>query len=58
MLTKDKELIDHLPETSSIGGSVERVVLLQKIGSAQREIENDEGVDWEDIKKEMDLWLK
>ena len=60
MLTKDKvkELIDHMPETFSVDDLVERVLLLQKIELGQKEIENGEGIDWEDLKKEMDLWLK
>ncbi|MGF7040929.1 hypothetical protein [Mucilaginibacter lappiensis] len=60
MLTKDKvkELIDHMPETFSVDDLVERVFLLEKIESAQKEIENGEGIDWEDLKKEMDSWLK
>ncbi|CAN5257502.1 hypothetical protein BH09BAC6_BH09BAC6_06420 [soil metagenome] len=60
MLTKDKvkELIDHMPETFSVDDLVERVLLLQKIESAQAEIANGEGIDWEDLKNEMDLWLQ
>ncbi len=60
MLTKDsvKELIEHMPETFSVDDLVERVLLLQKIELAQKEIENGEGLDWEDVKKEMNEWLK
>ena len=60
MLTKDKvkELIDHMPETFSVDDLVERIILLQKIEAAEKEIENGEGIDWEDMKKEMDQWLK
>jgi hypothetical protein len=58
MLTKDKvkELIEQMPETFSVDDLVERVLLLQKIEAAQKEIENGEGMDWEEVKKEMDLW--
>jgi len=58
MLTKDKvkELIEQMPDTFSVDDLVERVLLLQKIEAAQREIENGEGADWEDVKKEMDRW--
>jgi hypothetical protein len=35
---------------------VERVLILEKIEKAQKEIENGEGMDWEDFKKEMDKW--
>jgi hypothetical protein len=58
MLTKDKvkELVEQMPETFSVDDLVERVLLLQKIEAAQKEIENGEGLDWEDVKKEMDRW--
>jgi hypothetical protein len=60
MLTKNKvkELIDHMPETFSVDDLVDKVILLQKIEAGEKEIENEEGIDWEDMKKEMDLWLK
>ncbi|MFI5159003.1 MAG: hypothetical protein ACHQF4_09055 [Sphingobacteriales bacterium] len=60
MLTKEKmhELIDHMPEEFSLGDLNDRVELMQKIEKAQKEIENGEGTDWEDFKKEMDSWLK
>jgi hypothetical protein len=60
MLTKNKvkELIDHMPETFSVDDLVDKVILLQKIEAGEKEIENGEGIDWEDVKKEMDLWLK
>lgn len=56
MLTKDKviELVEHMPDTFSVDDLVERVLLLQKIEQAQKEIEAGEGLDWEDVKKEMD----
>ena len=58
MLTKDKvkELVEQMPETFSVDDLVERVLLLQKIEAAQKEIENGEGLDWENVKKEMDRW--
>jgi hypothetical protein len=60
MLTKDKvkELIDHMPETFSVDDLVDKVILLQKIENGEKEIEDGEGIDWDDMKKEMDLWLK
>ena len=60
MSTKDKvrELVDRMPEPFSIDDLVKRVLLLKKIETGQKEIENGEGIDWEDIKKEMDSWLK
>lgn len=60
MLTKDKvkELIDHMPDTFSVDDVVEKIILLQKVEEGERQIGNGEGIDWEDMKKEMDLWLK
>jgi len=58
MLTKDKvaALVEHMPATFSVDDLVERVLLLQKVERAQKEIENGEGMDWEDFKKEMEQW--
>lgn len=60
MITKDKviELVEHMPDTFTVDDLVERVLILEKIGQAQKEIENGDGMDWEDFKKEMDQWLK
>jgi signal recognition particle GTPase len=58
MITKDKliELVEYMPDTFSVDDSVERVLILEKIEKAQKEIEKGEGMDWEDFKKEMDKW--
>jgi hypothetical protein len=58
MLTKAKVavLIGLMPDTFSVDHLVERVLLLQKIEQAQKEIENGGGMDWEDFKKEMERW--
>ena len=58
MITNDKviELVEHMPDTFSVDDLVERVLILEKIEKAQKEIENGEGMYWEDFKKEMDKW--
>jgi hypothetical protein len=58
MLTKDKvkELIDHMPESFSADDLIGKIILLQKIEEAEAEIDRGEGIDWEDLKKEMDTW--
>ena len=53
---KVKELVEHMPDIFSVDDLVERVLILEKIEKAQQEIENGEGMDWEDFKKEMDQW--
>ncbi|HWZ04382.1 MAG TPA: hypothetical protein VNX40_12280 [Mucilaginibacter sp.] len=60
MVTKEKvkELVDRMPEPFSIDDLVDRVLLLKKIEKGRAEIANGEGIDWEDLKKEMDSWLK
>ncbi|WP_426669287.1 hypothetical protein ACPPVU_24085 [Mucilaginibacter sp. McL0603] len=45
-----------MPDTFSVDDLVDRVLILEKIEKAQKEIENGEGMDWEDFKKEMDKW--
>jgi len=58
MLTKTKvlELVDHMPDEFSADDLFAKVILMQKIEIAQKEIENGEGIDWEDLKKEMESW--
>jgi len=58
MVTKDKviKLLERMPDTFSIDDLVERVLILEKIQKAQKEIENGKGMDWVDFKKEMDKW--
>ena len=58
MLTKEsvKELVDHMPDTFSIDDLVERIIVLQKIENGQKEIADGQGIDWEDLKREMDSW--
>jgi hypothetical protein len=58
MLTKDKihQLIDQMPDGFSTEDLIGKIILLQKIEIAQKEIADGEGIDWEDLKKEMDSW--
>lgn len=60
MLTKEKvqNLVNHMPDTFSVDDLVEKVILLQKIEQAQQQIKNGEVYDWEEVKKEMNLWLE
>lgn len=58
MLSKNTvaALVEHMPDTFTVDDLVERVLLLQKIERAQKEIEDGEGMNWEDFKKEMEQW--
>lgn len=60
MLTKEKvqNLVNHMPDTFSVDDLVEKVILLQKIEQAQQQVKNGEVYDWEEVKKEMNLWLE
>ncbi len=58
MLTKDKiqELINHMPETFSADDLIGKIILMQRIEESEAEIDRGEGIDWEELKKEMDTW--
>ncbi|WP_202909820.1 hypothetical protein [Mucilaginibacter pedocola] len=58
MLTRDKvqEIVAHMPDKFSVDDLVEKILLLQKIEIGEQEIQNGEGIDWEDLKKEMEQW--
>jgi hypothetical protein len=60
MITKDKvqEIADHQLGNFPVDDLIERTFLMQKIEIARKEIKNGEGIDWEDLKKEMDSWLE
>jgi len=51
MLIKNKvaALVEHMPDKFSVDDLVGRVLLLQKIEQAQKEIETGEGIDWERV---------
>ena len=58
MVTRDKviEILRHMPETFSVDDLIERIIILENIEKAQKEIEKGECMDWEDFKNEMDKW--
>jgi len=58
MLTKSKiyQLVDYMPDNFSTEDLIGEIILLQKIETAQKEIANGEGTDWEDLKREMESW--
>nr|WP_067058886.1 hypothetical protein [Mucilaginibacter sp. L294] len=58
MLTKDKvkELVDHMPDTFSVDDLVERVILLQKIETARKQVLNGEFLTEEELDAEIDKW--
>jgi Zn-dependent alcohol dehydrogenase len=59
MLTKEKmhELVDHMPKDEfTIDDMVEQMILLQKIETARKQIENGEFLTEEEFDKEVDKW--
>jgi len=58
MVTRDKviEILRLMPETFPVDDLIERILILEKIEKAQKEMENGEGMDWGNFKKEMDKW--
>ncbi|RYU86887.1 hypothetical protein EWM62_17200 [Mucilaginibacter terrigena] len=58
MLTKDKvkELVDHMPDTFSVDDLVEKIIILQKIEIARKQIENGEFLTEEELDAEIEKW--
>lgn len=58
IITKDKlqQIVDHMPDRVEVEDVFDRIILSAKLEQAEKEIENGEGTDWEDLKKEMDKW--
>lgn len=58
MLTKDKvkELVDHMPDTFSVDDLVERVIILQKIETARKQVLNGEFLTENELDAEIDKW--
>lgn len=58
MLTKAKvkELVDHMPDTFSVDDLVERVILLQKIETARKQVLNGEFLTEDELDAEIDKW--
>jgi hypothetical protein len=49
--------ISSLPETASIDDMMYRLYVLDKISQAQQAIANDDMIDIQDLKKEIELCL-
>ncbi|GAA4926068.1 hypothetical protein [Mucilaginibacter defluvii] len=58
VITKDKlqQIVDHMPDHVDVQEVFDRIILSAKLEQAEKEIENGEGTDWQDLKKEMDSW--
>lgn len=58
MLTKDKvkELVDHMPDTFSVDDLVERVIILQKIETARKQVLNGDFLTEDELDAEIDKW--
>ena len=60
MLTKTtlKQQIDSFPEQFSIDQLVERLILIEKIETGNRQSENGEIISESDLNKQIDKWFK
>lgn len=60
MLTKTalKRQLDSLPEQFSIDQLVEKLILIEKIDSGNRQSKNDEVISESDLNKEIEKWFK
>jgi hypothetical protein len=58
MLTRTGVLtiLDHMTDEFSINDFIEKILILDKIDEGRKEIADDEGIDWEVLKREMDSW--
>lgn len=59
MLTKTtlKQQIESFPEHFSIDQLVERLILIEKIETGNKQSENGEIISEEDLNKEIDKWF-
>ena len=60
MLTKAriKEQIDKLPEEFSLDDLIERLILIEKIESGNKQSENGEVISEEEMDNEIEKWFK
>jgi len=60
MLTKTtlKQQIDSFPEQFSIDQLVERLILIEKIETGNKQSENGEIISESDLNKQIDKWFK
>ncbi|MDY0343478.1 MAG: hypothetical protein RBR28_07890 [Lentimicrobium sp.] len=60
MLTKAriKEQIDKLPENFSLDELIERLVLIEKIESGNKQSENGKVISEEEMDNEIEKWFK
>jgi hypothetical protein len=56
--TKLKEQIDSLPEQISIDELMERLILIEKIESGNRQSDNNEVLSEEELDKEINQWFE
>ena len=58
MLTKTKilELVDHMPDEFTTDDLFERVILMQKVEMAKKQIEAGDFLTEEEFNRAIDLW--
>ncbi|GAA5102764.1 hypothetical protein GCM10023210_44040 [Chryseobacterium ginsengisoli] len=59
-ITKEKlhKQIDEFPDEISIDEVIERLIMIEKIEIRKKESEDNETIDEEELKNEMERWFK
>ena len=60
MLTRDKvrKTVDRLPENFTVDQIIEELVVLNKIEEGLKDVENGRVFTTDQVKKELNTWLK
>jgi len=54
---KIQQVVGELPDEVDVDTLVEKLYLLEKIETAERQLANGEGISHEDAKKQLAKWL-
>jgi hypothetical protein len=55
---KVRQVLDDFPEEVDVDALMEKLLLLEKIETAERELANGEGIPDEEIETRLAQWLK
>ncbi len=55
---KVRQILDAFPEEINVNALMEKLDLLEKIETAERELANGEGIPDEEIEERLGQWLK
>ena len=55
---KVRQVLDRFPEEVDVDALMEKLLLLEKIETAERELANGEGIPDEEVETRLAQWLK